>query len=272
MQRTPAQLREQYEIERELADRLRRATRAERGQLYAKVYDELFRRVPHHPQWTKQGTDDHRITLASQIRLLRRHLNSEVAFLEVGAGDCALCREIAPSTKQVYAVEVSGELVRDVDLPKNLQLLIFDGCRIPLPDATIDLAYTHQVMEHIHPDDAQDQLREIYRVLKPGGLYCCITPNRLSGPHDISALYDREATGLHLKEYSVRDLTALFRQVGFRQVWIERRVRGLLLRYPIVPVVLLERALQIIPWQLRTPLARTYVLSRLLDSPLFGRK
>ena len=51
-QRTPEQLRHHYEVERELADRLRSASREERKQLYAGVYDELFRRVPDHPQLT----------------------------------------------------------------------------------------------------------------------------------------------------------------------------------------------------------------------------
>jgi len=44
------QLREHYEIERELANRLRNASKEERVRLYASSYDELFLRVAHHPQ------------------------------------------------------------------------------------------------------------------------------------------------------------------------------------------------------------------------------
>jgi hypothetical protein len=54
--RTRAQLREHYEVERELADALRRAGPHERRSLYATLYDELFRRVPHHPQLTRKVT------------------------------------------------------------------------------------------------------------------------------------------------------------------------------------------------------------------------
>src|SRR5262245_52564251 len=43
--RTVEQLAEQYEIERMLADRLRRSSREERRVLYTAVYDELFKRV-----------------------------------------------------------------------------------------------------------------------------------------------------------------------------------------------------------------------------------
>jgi hypothetical protein len=31
-------------------------------------------------------------------------------------------------------------------------------------------------MEHLHPEDAFEQLRNIIRALAPGGRYVCITP------------------------------------------------------------------------------------------------
>lgn len=43
--RTPEQLWEQYLVEKDLAMMLRSATKAERGNLYSSVYEELFRRV-----------------------------------------------------------------------------------------------------------------------------------------------------------------------------------------------------------------------------------
>lgn len=54
--RSPERLRAHYEIERELAARLRRSTREQRLQLYGQVYDELFERVSDHPQHTMQET------------------------------------------------------------------------------------------------------------------------------------------------------------------------------------------------------------------------
>ena len=40
-ERPPELLRQHYEVERELADRLRHSTREERRTLYGEVYDEL---------------------------------------------------------------------------------------------------------------------------------------------------------------------------------------------------------------------------------------
>ena len=45
-----AELRRQFAVEKELADRLKAASREERTELYGMVYDELFRRLPDLPQ------------------------------------------------------------------------------------------------------------------------------------------------------------------------------------------------------------------------------
>ena len=54
--RSAENIRQHYIIERELADRLRHASREERrAGLYAAVYNELFRRVADHPQIARKS-------------------------------------------------------------------------------------------------------------------------------------------------------------------------------------------------------------------------
>jgi SAM-dependent methyltransferase len=206
------------------------------------------------------------------LRLLRPYLTAETVFMEIGAGDCALPRLVAPMVRKSYGLEVSEELTKRIPATDKFQVLISHNCDVPLPDNTIDLAFSFQVIEHIHPEDVIEQLKDIYRVLKPGGRYYCITPNRLYGPSDISRDFDREATGLHLKEYSVTDLLKLFRSIGFRKVWIERMVKGRRVPYPALPVRLLEGTLQAMPWALRKPLARSFLGTRLLHVSVMGQK
>jgi SAM-dependent methyltransferase len=57
------------------------------------------------------------------------------------------------------------------------QLLIEDG-RLPLPDASVDLAVADYVLEHV--DDPDAFAAEVARVLKPGGLFCARTPHAWS--------------------------------------------------------------------------------------------
>ena len=258
VRRPPALLRQHYEVERELADRLRHATREERRALYGAVYDELYQRVPHHPQLTRKSSPElTRAALRPQLRLLRRYLRAETVLLEVGPGDCSLSMAVAPLVRRVYGLDVSQKITEQLSLPSNFMLILSDGTSVPLPPDSVDVAYSNQLMEHLHPDDALEQLEGIWRALRPGGVYICITPNRLNGPHDVSQYFDSVATGFHLKEYTVGELSRLFRKVGFRKVQALLGRRGVFVPVAVAPVVAGEIALELLPPSPRQVLART---------------
>src|SRR5439155_4318070 len=85
--RTADQVREHYEIERELASRLRQCAPQERPRLYASTYDELFRRVAHHPMLLRKvDPEATRRAVRAQFRLIRRFLRPGTYFLEIGPG------------------------------------------------------------------------------------------------------------------------------------------------------------------------------------------
>jgi SAM-dependent methyltransferase len=256
--RTPAQLREHYEIEKELAGRLRTASREQRRSLYRAVYDELYQLVPHHPQVARKTSANlTQEAVAPQVRLLRQYLRPESTVLEIGPGDCALSVSLAQLARQVYGLDVSEEITHRSSLPSNFKLILSDGTSVPLPADTVDVAYSNQLMEHLHPDDALEQLQGIWRSLRPGGVYICITPNRLNGPHDVSRHFDLVATGFHLKEYTVGELNRLFRKVGFRKVHTLFGRKGVFAPMPVAPVLALEAALSMVPAKARRSLALT---------------
>lgn len=260
-----ALIREHYDIEKGLAARLRTSTAAERGKLYGALYDELFRRVPHHPQLTRKASaEETRGIVARQVAFLRGFVRSDSTFLEVGCGDCALSFAMAGSVSKVLAVDVSAEITASAATPSNFELVISDGTSIPVAPGSVNVAYSNQLMEHLHPDDVRTQLVNLYRALAPGGAYVCITPNRLIGPHDVSRGFDREATGMHLREYTNLDLSSMFREVGFRSVRIYTSVRGRTFGVPSSLVMLVERAVLGAPQALGDALSRSFLVSGLL--------
>jgi len=273
-QRSAEQLRRHYEIEKELADRLRKAPPEERRRLYPAVYTELFRSVPDHPAHTRKlDAAAAAANVEQQRRLLDRFLNPRSRFLEIGAGDGSLAVSVAKNVAEVCAVDVADQFPPLERRPSNCRFLVIaDGCRIPLPEASVDVAYSNQVMEHLHPEDAAAQLREIYRVLAPGGSYLCITPNRVCGPHDVSKFFDDVATGFHLREYRVGELVKLFRETGFEQV---RAFAGLKGRFFVVPWRLLhclETLFWMLPGGIRKSLGAAPGLRNLLTLTVAGRR
>lgn len=271
--RTLKKLIEHYKIEKKLANRLRNSNSKERRYLYKIIYDELYRQISYHPQLTRKKEYKLRFIKAfRQMTLLKHFLKNEYTFLEIGPGDLSLSIEMARHVKKVYAIDVSEEITKNEILPENFQLIISDGVSIPIPDNNINLAYSKDLMEHVHPDDAFYQLHNIFKVLVHNGKYICITPNRLCGPHDISKYFDNVATGLHLKEYTITELNDLFKKVGFSKIRTYIGGKGIYLKFPLILLKILEKFLSMIPFSLRKNIANTLLFKALLGIIIIGIK
>ncbi len=239
-------------VEKELAARLRSAGRDERMRLYSTLYDELFERVPDHPQLKeKSDREKRRRFIDIEMSLLGRYLRPGGTFMEIGCGDCSLSYEAAKRAGMVYGIDVSAVIAAGGPVPGNFELVISDGVSIDVPQSSVDVAYSRQLLEHLHPDDAAEHVEAVRRALKDGGVYICITPHRHSGPHDISKFFERRASGLHLHEYTHAEIVSLFRGAGFGRI---RPCKRLGLRYlvmPYLPLYLLERMLEPAPYRIR---------------------
>lgn len=266
-------IRAHYEIERELAGKLRKASREERMHLYSSLYDELFQRVPFHPQLKRKKTIEENASLAErQFYSLKRLIKKNAVFLEVGPGDCSFSIEVAKHVKKVFAVDVSAEITKLRSIPDNLEVIISDGCSIPVSKGSVDIAYSNQLMEHLHSEDAVEQLKNIFTTLVLGGKYICITPNRLSGPHDVSMYFDEVATGFHLFEYTSIELIKLFKSIGFSRVKVYIGFSGTFYRCPILPIAFSEMILGLLPNKYRKICANLLPFRSLLNTRIVGIK
>ena len=271
--RTLDQLRQHYAVERELADRLRSAPEDSRGRLYAECYDELFRRVPDHPQLTRKAdpAEQHE-AVETRARLVTHVLPRGGVFLEIGPGDCSLAIRMCERAADVYAVDVSAEITSHLSPPANFHLLLSSGADIPVPDNSIDAAFSYQLIEHLHPDDAERHLREVHRSLRPGGVYLCVTPNRLNGPHDISKYFDDVARGFHMREYTNGELSRQFVRAGFRRAEPVMTLGGTLGVVPLPLLRAVEGALMCLPSRVRRSVAAAPVMYRGLGVTMRGTK
>jgi SAM-dependent methyltransferase len=272
--RSLERLRLHYTVERRLADRLREAADArERQRIAATMYDELFRLVPDHPRLAEKAADTtlRERDIGWNMAQLKPYLRRGCTFLEVGAGDCALASRVAQTAAKVFAVDISVRS-RKLRLPRNVRFVRTRGTDIGVPIETVDLAFSDQLMEHLHPDDAVAQLKNIRRVLKPGGVYLCVTPNRLYGPSDVSGYFEEVARGFHLREYSVREIRAIFREAGFPKQHVYIGARGLFLRCPAFLVETIETTIEWLPQVLRRRVAKIPILRALLGVRVAGIK
>ena len=185
----------------------------------------------------------------------------------------AVSREVVEHVSHVYALDVSKEFATALGpIPNKIDLIISDGISVPVPPASIDTAYSSQLMEHLHPDDAREQLKNIFVALKPGGSYLCNTPHQFNGPHDISMYFDETATGFHLKEYTNGALARLLREAGFSRVFSLTGARGYVLPCPLIVLEALEFLLNLLPQKARKTCSRWLPIKVLLGIRLVGKK
>lgn len=82
----------------------------------------------------------------------------------------------------------------------------------PIPDASVDLVYSGESIEHVRETDADRAIQEAWRVLKSGGYLCLDTPNRaLTVLHAPTGWTHPE----HQKEYFVHELVDKVERQGF---------------------------------------------------------
>ena len=218
--------RRQYEVEKELAARLRASKREERTELFKTLYGELFERIPEHVRLTRRDTPEtSRRAVESRLKLVRDVLTPETVFFEVAPGDCRLAAAVAAKVKKVIAVDISDQHDPNEQLPANLELIVYDGYHLDTPPASVDVAFSYQFLEHLHPDDVDLHFEMIARVLKPGGCYIFDTPHRYSGPNDVSALFGFTLDCLHMQEWTYHDMIALCRKHGLKQAYAFRKGR-----------------------------------------------
>ena len=269
--RSPERLRAHYEIEATLASRLRASQPEERGLLYTELYSELFARLPDHPQH-RIDPAKRRQNTANQVAFLRPHLRLGDTYIEVGCGDAAVTQALAPFVQTAIGIDVTPVLIDQAGAPANFRFVQTSGIDLALATGCADLVYSNQLMEHLHPDDAEQQLREVCRVLKPGGAYICSTPSRITGPHDISGYFGHEPTGFHMREYDHASLATMFRTAGFRSARAHLTVKGRRLTLPVAAVSLVEQALLRLPRAVRTWLSGIGSVRNLAGVVLIGRK
>ncbi len=148
--------------------------------------------------------------------------------LDVGCGDGVVIRQnlaVRPD------LQITGIDIYDVGsgFPSEAGFVRYDGYNLPFASASFDLGAMNHVLEHV-PDPVR-LLREIRRVLVPGGMFYIETP----GPRSLFPRSSRRFAGTvafsddptHLKPYSWDELADIGKSTGFR--FIEGgKVRNLL--------------------------------------------
>jgi SAM-dependent methyltransferase len=178
---------------------------------------------------------------ARRVKMLSSHLMPGMTVLELGCGTGTFTRELARSGADIIAIDVSPELLEiaraNYSAP-NVHYQTENAYALSYPDAAFDSVVGSSVLHHLEVEEA---LRNIYRVLKPGGTIFFTEPNMLNPQIAVQ----KNVPWIKRKLGDSPDETAFFRwrlqclleQTGYRNV----RIDPFDFLHPKTPVRLINR-------------------------------
>jgi 2-polyprenyl-3-methyl-5-hydroxy-6-metoxy-1,4-benzoquinol methylase len=157
--------------------------------------------------------------------------------LDVGCGRGELFAWVRGRCDRYVGVDV----VRHEGFPAGAELVLMnlDGGSVPLPDQTADAVVCAETIEHV--ENPRLLMRELARLLRPGGVLLVTTPNQLSLASLLCLVgrgqfqWFQQAPGLypaHITALLPVDLERIAREAGLEQIEISFSAAG---RVPFSP-------------------------------------
>jgi ubiquinone/menaquinone biosynthesis C-methylase UbiE len=116
---------------------------------------------------------------ATQVyeHLIRQHCYAEMDLLDVGCGRGGVLEQLQDLSLKTIGVDPDFASLQEHRLP-HLPRLVALADALPLKASSVDMLLAAWVLEHITTPQAV--FTEIGRLLKPGGVFIFLTPNRHS--------------------------------------------------------------------------------------------
>lgn len=176
------------------------------------AYDDYYRKPAWWFRWRYDTQVKRKVCLALARRL--RPQWDGAAIFELGFGSGATLLSFPPGCR-LSGIEISPSAIAHLRAEAARRgfaepALAQPPAAGPLPfaDASQDLVIASHVLEHVPDDDAC--LRELFRLLRPGGGLVALVP-----------LNERHVDPNHVRRYTTTSLRAAAERAGFATVWAE---------------------------------------------------
>jgi len=115
----------------------------------------------------------------------------------------------------------SEPLAASISRVQDLPFLLGDVIALPFVSGSLDVVRAKEVIEHM--TDALSMVREVHRVLRPGGLFLCHVPTQFSALYPVGNFWDDYT---HVRPLSRVGLRRLLQDTGFQIILIKGYTAG----------------------------------------------
>lgn len=183
--------------------------------LYADDYAPFWRPLAEEPnrllRWSR------RRFYAPRVQWLQRRLPTGAHVLDLGCATGVFLSEVQRKTTMAVAGSDLSRSALQAAQRQALPVWSEEASHIAAHNSAFDAVTMWEVIEHV--PDPLATLREVHRVLQPGGYLFISTPNVASLQAQI---WGRHWAGWHLPQhlqvFSFKTLSRLLHEAGFRQV------------------------------------------------------
>ena len=107
--------------------------------------------------------------------MLEARFTPRTVFMDVASGDASIAQRAATYVERVYSIQTHA-----LRGPCNLRSVISDGIDIPVPEASVDIAWGGDFIDRLPPEAAAAHLHNVQRSLASGGEYLFTTQQPVS--------------------------------------------------------------------------------------------
>jgi ubiquinone/menaquinone biosynthesis C-methylase UbiE/spore coat polysaccharide biosynthesis protein SpsF (cytidylyltransferase family) len=142
--------------------------------------------------------------LFESYEFARNHFNAGDRVLDIACGDGYGCRILSEQVGQVLGIDINEALIANNNQKNgqgNIRYAVDNAFGLSLDDGAVTGATAMELIEHLPVDQVDTFVREVRRVVKPGGAFICSTPQNSHGEIPV--------VPWHVREYSVPELRAI---------------------------------------------------------------
>ena len=164
-----------------------------------------------------EGMNTNKKTFYERIKRINDKISARGRMLDVG---CALGDSLVEAKKlgwkDLYGIEVS-EYAYKKAISRGLKVKKGTLKNVKFPDNYFDIVTLQDVIEHVN--DTKEEVKEIYRILKPEGLVFIVTPDvdgfwaKLLGKY-----WYHYKKGEHIMYFSQKTLKVLLKNAGYKKI------------------------------------------------------
>jgi SAM-dependent methyltransferase len=195
---------------------------------------EIDAEDPGVSEWFVQYSHDQEQRLSSDYDMVRDNCEKDSVIVEIASVPLILTVCLKKAGYNVVGVDIEPErfsgVIRDFGL--DVRKCDIERQPLPIPDNYCDYVLFNEIFEHLRINPVFS-VREVFRILKPGGKLFLSTPNLHSYRGIINFLFKKRAQATawdiyeqyekletlghmgHVREYTVPEVRAFLRRAGF---------------------------------------------------------